>query len=77
MPIYEYRCRSCGAVSELFQGLGSQDDIVRCKACGGLDLERLISSTSVFMKNPGSPPREGSCCSQGILCAQPKRCCQN
>jgi putative FmdB family regulatory protein len=33
MPIYEYECQQCGAVSEYLVGVG-YDDSVECKECG-------------------------------------------
>jgi putative FmdB family regulatory protein len=43
MPIYEFRCRSCGRKTT--EIVLSRDRIgdVRCRACGGADLERLWS----------------------------------
>ncbi len=43
MPLYEYRCRTCGKISTILQGVTMvQPDIV-CASCGGTDLFRLIS----------------------------------
>jgi putative FmdB family regulatory protein len=33
MPIYEYRCDLCGAVSEFLLRVGD-DEPIRCKKCG-------------------------------------------
>jgi putative FmdB family regulatory protein len=43
MPIYEFRCRSCGRKTT--EIVLSRDRIgdVRCRACGSADLERLWS----------------------------------
>ena len=41
MPIYDYRCRECGKVAEVF--LRSADDrSIRCPDCGSSNLERLL-----------------------------------
>jgi len=77
MPIYEYQCRSCGVVFELFRGIGNHDDAMRCKVCGSSDLEKLMSSASVTIKDHGPDHRLGTCCGQGISCEHPKRCCEN
>src|SRR5215471_14229371 len=45
MPIYEYKCGSCGAESELLQPMGSVMS-EPCSECGG-KLERIPSSTSM------------------------------
>jgi len=46
MPIYEYRCSACNREFEYQQKMTDQD-LVRCEACGQDKLERLISWTSV------------------------------
>ena len=44
MPMYEYRCRSCGHYFEaLVRGLAPPP----CPACEGQDLERLLSMFAV------------------------------
>lgn len=44
MPIYEYRCKSCGAkTSRLVLNLSRQTE-VECHACGSQDLTRLFST---------------------------------
>ncbi len=46
MPIYEFRCLNCGFVSERLI-LGREGEIeLRCDACGGEDLERVVSRAS-------------------------------
>ena len=46
MPIYEFECRSCRRKTTAL--LLSRDRVseVRCKACGGADLEKLFSRFS-------------------------------
>ena len=43
MPIYEYRCDECGAVSEILVGMGPQSKSLSCKQCGSPKLEKMIS----------------------------------
>jgi putative FmdB family regulatory protein len=52
MPIYEYRCRQCEAVTDVLQ-LRASTPPPRCKACQGEDMERLISRTSFQLKGSG------------------------
>jgi len=42
MPIYEYRCRACGATFEELRPAASADEPVGC-ACGDTDVARLPS----------------------------------
>ena len=45
MPIYEYRCGGCGHTFELLVRPSSQTGA--CPACGGSEIERLLSLPSV------------------------------
>lgn len=48
MPIYEYRCKDCGKKSSfLILSINSAFE-PRCKACGSLDLEKLVSRVAVI-----------------------------
>ena len=44
MPIFDYRCRSC---SEQFELLVLKGTVAQCPACGGRDLEQLLSGFAV------------------------------
>ena len=47
MPIYEYRCRGCGRKS-VFITLSVRSALEpRCKKCGSLNLEKLVSRVAV------------------------------
>jgi putative FmdB family regulatory protein len=71
MPIYEYRCQSCGAVSEFLVGRGD-DEKVRCKVCGEAeaDLHRILSAASFTVQSPGHRPGH-TCCGREERCATP------
>jgi putative FmdB family regulatory protein len=67
MPIYDYRCRQCGGVCEIF--LRSLDgEPAKCPHCGSEGLERLVSTFRVL----GSGLGEGStCCGRDTRCESP------
>ncbi len=44
MPLYEYRCGTCGRRFELLQRLGEGASGVACPACGQEDVEREFST---------------------------------
>ncbi|OGD11213.1 MAG: FmdB family transcriptional regulator [Candidatus Aminicenantes bacterium RBG_13_62_12] len=47
MPIYEYRCRDCGRKS-VFITLSVKSALEpKCKKCGSLNLEKLVSRVAV------------------------------
>ncbi|MEW6140182.1 MAG: zinc ribbon domain-containing protein [Thermodesulfobacteriota bacterium] len=51
MPIYEYRCDSCGREFEEWQKF-SDPVVERCSCCGGRT-RRLISQSSFVLKGTG------------------------
>jgi|SRR6516162_2676170 putative FmdB family regulatory protein len=51
MPIYEYRCTSCGHTLEVIQKL-SDAPITKCTECSG-PLEKLVSRTAFLLKGGG------------------------
>ncbi|HHO76031.1 MAG TPA: hypothetical protein ENN05_06335 [Deltaproteobacteria bacterium] len=49
MPIYEYKCTSCGRIeSILVQGYKSPDGM-KCSACGSAELKRIISKVNYHL----------------------------
>jgi len=70
MPLYEYKCESCGKRFEALQKF-SDDPLTVHPECGGGPVERLISSPAFHFKGTGwyvtdyakgngtSPPAEG------------------
>lgn len=51
MPIYEYRCTSCGHTLEVIQKL-SDAPLTKCTECSGR-LEKLVSRTAFLLKGGG------------------------
>ncbi|HEU5315448.1 MAG TPA: zinc ribbon domain-containing protein [Chloroflexota bacterium] len=43
MPLYEYRCRRCGAHFEKVVRWGTDDREVTCPACSAKEAERRLS----------------------------------
>lgn len=68
MPIYDYRCRECGKVSEVL--LRTADDrSIRCPDCGSSNLERLISASRMIAADSHSPG--STCCGRAERCDTP------
>jgi len=68
MPIYEYKCRECGRVSEVFlHSLNSQN--VQCPGCSSYKLDRLVS-VSYTLKTYASTPGT-TCCGRTERCETP------
>ncbi|MEE8470532.1 MAG: zinc ribbon domain-containing protein [Dehalococcoidia bacterium] len=61
MPIYEFRCNTCGQKSSLFVRSVSDSLSPACHACGSENVERCISkfayhkSTSTIYEESGEP----------------------
>lgn len=51
MPLYEYRCRSCGHVFEVIQKF-SDRPLRKCRECSGR-LEKLVSRSNFMLKGGG------------------------
>ena len=56
MPIYEYRCRTCGRVMEVLQSMGSTEAGQPCNQCGGNQLEKCLSVMAPARQTDGGPP---------------------
>jgi putative FmdB family regulatory protein len=52
MPIYEYRCTSCGHKKEVLQKL-SDPPLTECPACGKSTLGKLVSAAGFHLKGSG------------------------
>jgi putative FmdB family regulatory protein len=52
MPIYEYRCASCGSDLEVIQKI-SDSPLTECPKCGKNSLEKVISATQFQLKGTG------------------------
>ena len=53
MPIYEYKCKVCGAKLEKIQGI-KDEPLTDCTECGTANgLHRLISTTSFILRGSG------------------------
>ncbi|HKB82525.1 MAG TPA: zinc ribbon domain-containing protein [Burkholderiales bacterium] len=52
MPIYEYKCTSCGHEKEVLQKL-SDAPLTACPACGKAKLSKLISAAGFQLKGSG------------------------
>lgn len=67
MPIYDYRCRECGRVSEVL--IRTSEGKARCTHCGGEDMERLISSSYMIRMDVAST--DTTCCGRTERCETP------
>ena len=68
MPIYDYRCRRCGEVHEMFVQKADAAQAC-CPGCGAEDMEKLLSSLNVM----SDTARTGgtTCCGREERCETP------
>ena len=72
MPIFEYKCNSCGSVSEFLEkavGKANQE----CPKCGSKDMQKLISGFAVGHSGTAGQGCEG--CADGICSARDSAAC--
>jgi putative FmdB family regulatory protein len=50
MPLYEYRCRSCQALTTALRSAADSEAAVACECCGA-EARRIVSRTSVHRSN--------------------------
>ncbi|MBE9502157.1 MAG: zinc ribbon domain-containing protein [Chloroflexi bacterium] len=43
MPTYDYKCKECGKVFEVFRRFSDYDKEIRCPSCGSDKAERIFS----------------------------------
>jgi len=65
MPIYEFRCKSCGNIFEYLCFSSSESMEVRCPHCGGEQTERLLSTFSSYSSNGLQSSSSASCSPRG------------
>ncbi len=52
MPIYEYRCQSCGHEFESMQKM-SEPRLTDCPECGKAELKKMVSAAGFKLKGTG------------------------
>lgn len=43
MPLYEFRCQSCGSRFTLLVGIAETGETIACSHCGSADIHKLVS----------------------------------
>ena len=70
MPIYEYKCSSCGHVFEMFQSLGADGSDLTCPECNAPAPQKLFSAFAsggtLFGGSQSSSGGSSAGCSSGF-----------
>jgi putative FmdB family regulatory protein len=67
MPVYQFRCRSCGATFDISRPMAQSADPAQCPA-GHSDTVRLLTFAAALGAGAGasdSPTSGGGCCGGG------------
>jgi|GEM_PF-2510596 putative FmdB family regulatory protein len=56
MPLYEYLCLSCNCRFSAVRRMEERRSPLPCRACGGEEVELLLSSFSVLVRQPPWSP---------------------
>ncbi len=65
MPLYDFKCRACGKVTEFLLSGHAHDTEQLCPNCGSRNLERLMSAPALLR----NPTHSGATC-----CGRTERC---
>jgi len=72
MPVFEYRCKSCGSVSEILVLPGEGVPSLKCEKCGNTFLEKLLSAPAISIHDntigDNGCDRESPCCGRETPC---------
>ncbi len=71
MPIFEFRCEECGAISEKLTFSSGELVELKCDQCGSLNLERVMSKTTYIsgMRSKTDVKVSQRSCASGGTCA--------
>jgi len=72
MPIYEYKCKSCGKINEFLVGVVQEKAEIACKHCGSKKLDKIFSRSFVSKgEYSGRPVSSQTCCGSDQPCDTP------
>jgi putative FmdB family regulatory protein len=60
MPIFEYKCGDCGALTEFLEAVKSKKKHL-CEKCGGADMKKMLSTFAPMAKQRGDGGKCDSC----------------
>lgn len=71
MPLYEYRCNNCGKISEFLVGVTQEKVEIKCKYCGGKELNKIFSKSNVSSGHLIGSQGGKTCCGRDERCDTP------
>jgi len=61
MPIYEYKCETCGSDYEQMRKMSEADSDSECPSCHSAKVNRRLSSFATSSGTPDRAPSGGGC----------------
>ena len=65
MPLYEYKCKKCGHVFEVFQSMNADGKDLACPHCQAENPEKIFSVFASSGNTPNYGSSSGSGCGSG------------
>jgi len=63
MPVFNYKCNSCGNDFDLITGVGQDKEELKCPECKSEDIQKNYSSFGFNINTKDRPGCSGGCCS--------------
>ncbi|HEC79457.1 MAG TPA: zinc ribbon domain-containing protein [candidate division WOR-3 bacterium] len=70
MPIYEYKCKDCGKITEILFKSRDEKVELNCRHCGSKNLVKQISTPGAIRMGNGQSSG-ATCCGRGEPCDTP------
>jgi putative FmdB family regulatory protein len=71
MPVYEYKCRDCGEIIEVFQKTFAARE-VSCERCHSTNTEKIFSPPAAVRVSTAETSTKGTtCCGRSERCDTP------
>jgi len=72
MPIYEYKCKDCGKISEFLVGVTKDMPEIKCNFCQSKKLDKIISGSFISTSGHIIGSQGGkTCCGRAERCDTP------
>ncbi len=65
MPLFEYRCVTCGTLFEHFVRNTAVQEVITCPQCAGVEVSKQFSTFGMKGASAGSSAASGDNCSTG------------
>ena len=72
MPLYEFKCRKCGKVSEFLIGVTKGAVEIKCNFCGSKNMDKIFSRSFISTAGHVIGSQKGkTCCGRTERCDNP------